>query len=253
MRRLTQWFKRPFGETSQIRELRRRIEAETNLRVIVNASPTELDGWIATEANLLDPRSASSWGNYFHRSSLEAILAEHVWDEWTLDQGLAAARSCFQYLLPGGYLRVAVPDGFHPSPSYLERVRSGGDRTNQRPPRTLYNYISITEAFRRAGFQVRLIEYFDENGLFHTNHWDVSKGLVQSSLLFDERNEQEPYGYTSLFIDAVKPDAAAMGVTAMPSAAKASSGGAWGERSDRVESSKENDDGQHNEKQRDAA
>lgn len=29
-------------------------------------------------------------------------------------------------LKPGGYVRVAVPDGFHPDPAYIEMGRPGG-------------------------------------------------------------------------------------------------------------------------------
>ena len=38
-----------------------------------------------------------------------------------------AARNCFQFLRPGGYLRVAVPDGFHPSQQHQDLQRSGAN------------------------------------------------------------------------------------------------------------------------------
>jgi predicted SAM-dependent methyltransferase len=51
------------------------------------------------------------------------MLAEHVWEHLTEEEGLAAARACFKYLSPGGFLRVVVPDGLHPDPAYVEWSR----------------------------------------------------------------------------------------------------------------------------------
>ena len=73
----------------------------------------------------------------------------------------------------------------------------------------LYNHQSFSRLFRGAGFDVRLIEYFDQRGEFHTADWDVEKGLVRRTLLFDSRNQQQRYGYTSLFLDATRPAVAA--------------------------------------------
>ena len=55
---------------------------------------------------------------YFNEGSIDAILAEHVWEHLAEEEGLAAAKCCYRYLRPGGYLRVAVPDGFHPDANF---------------------------------------------------------------------------------------------------------------------------------------
>ena len=78
----------------------------------------------------------------------------------------------------------------------------------------LYDHHSFAAVFLAVGFQVQMIEFFDQEGVFHSNHWDVSKGLVKRSLLFDERNTAQPFAYTSLVLDAVKPCAAVMGLEA---------------------------------------
>jgi hypothetical protein len=54
------------------------------------------------------------------------IKAEHVWEHLMPEQGATAARICHRFLRPGGYVRVAVPDGLHPDPKYVEWVRPGG-------------------------------------------------------------------------------------------------------------------------------
>ena len=197
----------PFRQMLLARRLRRRIEVADGLRVMIGASGTEMEGWIATEQSLVDLLQPASWERFFLPDSLDAVIAEHVWEHLTPSQGFVAANTCFQFLRPGGYLRVAVPDGNHPSPAYIARVRPGGTGPGADDHKVLYNFHTFSEVFQQAGFDVRLIEYFDDAGRFHTADWDVSEGLVRRTLLFDERNTRQQHGYTSLFLDATKPSA----------------------------------------------
>lgn len=208
MNRLADWCRFPSIEPRPIRRFRRQIESENGHRLALGVVHERRAGWISTDLSVIDPRDHRTLGRFFHRSSVDALLAEHVWQKWTIQQGFEAAKNCFQYLKPGGCLRVAVTDGFHPSPSYLRRERVSA---SQDDVRSLYNYISLGQLFAEAGFRCQLIEYFDEDGSFHSNPKDVSKGLIHTRPLRDTRNEQEPYEYTSLILDALKPDAKAMG------------------------------------------
>ena len=54
-------------------------------------------------------------------------------------------------------------------------------------------------------FQVRLLEYWDEQGQFHYHDWDENAGFIGRSKRFDTRNQGEKLGFTSLIIDAIKP------------------------------------------------
>lgn len=56
-----------------------------------------------------------------------------------------------------------------------------------------------------AGYKVRLLEWFDEQGKFHHEDWNVEDGLIRRSTRFDPRNSANPTTYTSLIIDASKP------------------------------------------------
>src|SRR5437660_975249 len=96
------------------------------LKLVVGASGIHDDQWVPSDIeylNLLNPRH---WSMYFNEGSIDAILAEHVWEHLTEEEGLAAAKCCYRYLRPGGYLRAAVPDGFHPDTNYIQHVRPGG-------------------------------------------------------------------------------------------------------------------------------
>jgi predicted SAM-dependent methyltransferase len=57
----------------------------------------------------------------------------------------------------------------------------------------------------KAGYKVNLLEWFDEQGKFHHENWDVAGGFIKRSTRFDPRNSTNRTTYTSLIIDAIKP------------------------------------------------
>ena len=212
VRLLQHWLGSQSRHSRATRLLRRQIESHDRIRLAIGSETHCSEDWIPAESDQIDLANAASWSSFFQKSSVDAILAEHVWEHLSEHDGKIAARNCFQFLQPGGYLRVAVPDGFHPSQPRQALGRLGGSEIGTVGCGTLYNYRSFANAFLAVGFQVQLIEFFDQEGVFHSNHWDVSKGLVKRSLLFDERNTAQPFAYTSLVLDAIKPGAAAMGL-----------------------------------------
>lgn len=58
--------------------------------------------------------------------------------------------------------------------------------------------------FEAAGFQVKLLEYCDENGQFHYSDWEENGGFIYRSKRFDHRNQDGKLGFASLIVDAVK-------------------------------------------------
>jgi predicted SAM-dependent methyltransferase len=192
----------------RIWRLRRELAQARQRRIIIGASGTSQAGWLATdiaELNLLLPEK---WRRVCEPSSLDAIVAEHVWEHLTAEEGVVAAKTCFEYLKPGGHVRVAVPDGLHPDPSYVESVRPLGTGPGADDHRVLYNHRTLRQTFEAAGFVVRLQEYFDEQGRFHSQDWDPADGHIRRSRRFDPRNAEGKLNYTSIILDAVKPAAA---------------------------------------------
>lgn len=182
----------------------KRLSKRRPLRIVVGASGVFDDGWIPTDIEYLNLLNQEHWEEYFSKDSIDAILAEHVWEHLTLNEGLVAARRCFQYLKPGGYLRVAVPDGFHPDPEYIEWVKVDGVGPRADDHKVLYNFETLSGIFKRAGFEVELLEYFDSKGEFHYADWDVAGGTIHRSKRFDERNKNGELKYTSIILDARK-------------------------------------------------
>jgi predicted SAM-dependent methyltransferase len=174
-------------------------------RIIIGTSGTGFTGWIGTDREVLDLLHGPSWEQYFSPDRLDAILAEHVWEHLKPGDAAVAARVCHRFLKPGGYLRVAVPDGFHPDPAYVQAVKPGGSGWGSDDHKVLYTYRSFSELFIAAGFEIRLLEYFDESGSFVRQPWSPEQGMIRRSERFDVRNTGKPLAYTSIVLDACKP------------------------------------------------
>jgi predicted SAM-dependent methyltransferase len=180
------------------------------LRIIVGAGGTSYQGWISTQIEFLNLLTPNHWERYFTPDSIDAILAEHVWEHLTTEEGILAAKMCFKYLRPGGHLRIAVPDGLHPDPEYIEYVRPGGSHWAEKDHKVLYTYQSLRDIFVKVGFQVELLEYFDEEGKPHHKEWNPEDGFICRSIIHPsdrlwQGKQGEPLNYSSIILDARKP------------------------------------------------
>jgi predicted SAM-dependent methyltransferase len=144
--------------------------------------------------------NGESWSHYVRPDSVDALLAEHVWEHMTLDEAKSAASTCYRYLKPGGYIRVAVPDGFFPDPAYQDYIKVGGvaGGSEKGGHQVVYTHIKLREVFEAAGFSTVLLEYHDESGVFHGSPWDPADGMIHRSKRFD------PRGPISIILDARK-------------------------------------------------
>ena len=185
-------------------KLKKALANSPKLQIVVGASGVFEDNWIPTDIHTLNLLKPNSWKLFFKENSIAAILAEHVWEHLTPEAGSIAAKTCYRYLKNGGYVRVAVPDGYHPKQEYINYVRPGGTGAGADDHKILYNYKTLSKAFEDAGFQVKMLEHFDENGKFHFSDWEKKDGMVHRSMRFDERNTNNELNYTSLIIDAIK-------------------------------------------------
>lgn len=183
----------------------RALANKVQKRIVIGSAGTAFKGWVSTDKETLNLLDEGTWKNYFKPDSLDAILAEHVWEHLTVTEAIIAAKNCYTFLKPHGYLRVAVPDGFHPDPAYINEVKPGGCGAGADDHKILYTHTSIGELFSSIGFDVHFYEYFDEFGQFHCADWNPSNGLIQRSKKFDDRNAGEKLAYTSIIFDAVKP------------------------------------------------
>ena len=120
------------------------IAAGNPLKIIIGAGATRYDGWIATDIPAFDILNREHWTLLFPEHSIDRMLAEHVFEHLTPEQLAAVLREARRYLNSGGRIRFAVPDGNHPDPNYIDRVRPGGSGIGASDHKVLYDCDSIS-------------------------------------------------------------------------------------------------------------
>ena len=177
------------------------------MKIIIGAGKTNYDGWVSTQENELNLLNRTDFEHMFYKDKPCAFLAEHVWEHMTLEDGIIAAKNCFDFLVDGGYIRAAVPDRFFRNEWYQNIVKIGGNGNPNHPAYThkiVYDYKLFCSVFEQAGFDVELLEYCDEEGTFHYKYWNEADGKIGRSLRFDTRNTIGKLGMVSIIIDAKK-------------------------------------------------
>lgn len=185
-------------------QLKAKIKNSTGkLQIIIGAHTTDYKDWLPTNIENLNLLEIASFDNLFGDKKADRFLAEHVFEHISYDDAIIALKNCNKYLKKGGVVRIAVPDGFHPNPDYINMVKPGGHGEGAHDHKLLYDYKTLSKAFEESGYRVNLLEYYDENGQFHFNEWDSKDGHVIRSKRYDKRFN-EPLGYSSLIVEGIK-------------------------------------------------
>lgn len=171
------------------------------LKIIIGAGSTRYDGWIATDIPAFDILNGDHWTLLFQSDSIDRLLAEHVFEHLSTDRLGKFLRLARGYLASSGCIRFALPDGNHPDLSYIERVRPGGIGEGAADHKVLYDCDLIAKLLRKADYDFRLLEYFDEAGTFQRMPWQREDGFIGRSADNDPRNAKGDLVYTSLIVD----------------------------------------------------
>ncbi|GGB61420.1 class I SAM-dependent methyltransferase [Fictibacillus barbaricus] len=184
------------------------MKTQQDIKLVIGAGEYYNNpGWLHTQEEELNLLNKEEWEEKFEPESVSAILAEHVWEHLTYEEGQTAAKICYAFLKPGGYIRCAVPDGYFPDEAYQEMVQIGGPGPKDHPAvshKIVHTYKTLSKMFETAGFQVELLEYCDVSGSFHQNEWDGKDGVIFRSKRYDPRNQGERIKFPSLIVDAIK-------------------------------------------------
>ena len=179
------------------------------------------------QLDLFQPESMISLRQGMNRKDgLPGFFAEHVLEHFEPSQVLRLAASAFYNLRPGGVFRVAVPDGYKPSPSYQQYIRPGLTPSGYGQAHMVsWTVDNLPVLFQRVGFQIIHKEHYDAMGDFFRSpdayKDDTVLGKIRRSSRHDPRNQpnydntQDPsiandlregeVFFSSLWFDAVKP------------------------------------------------
>lgn len=195
-----------FKDVLSYRMVRRKLKGKNEkIKIIIGANDTYQSNWISTNQSFLDLLKEEDWRALFSFNSISNIVAEHVWEHLDYIDGVNAAIRCKKFMEIGGKLRVAVPDKNHPNRYYNELCKTNGvGNIYGDQHKIFYDYKLIQKMLSEAGFRdIKLLEYFDESGEFHTLPWDCEDGFIKRSKN-DPRNWDGQLRYTSLIVDAIK-------------------------------------------------
>ncbi len=158
------------------------VAASQPIKIIVGAAMTHQAGWYATNEQWLDITRGTHWQRVFHGKALVThVLAEHVFEHLTPDETRSTLRNMAKHMVPGGRVRIAVPDGYHPDPSYIRHVGIAGIGADAEDHKQLLNSDSLRQYLEEAGFQATLQEGYQSDGVLVQTALQGEHGLVVRS------------------------------------------------------------------------
>ncbi len=181
------------------------------LKIIVGAAMTRQAGWYSTNEQWLDITNAQHWKNVFcGKALLTHVLTEHVFEHLTEDETRRALGLLWQHMLPGGRIRIAVPDGYHPDSTYLKHVGIAGIGADAEDHKQLLNSDSLCRFLEDAGFVSEMREGYRGDGELVQKPINPSSGLVirsrsNAETMADRKGWDFVDANTSLVVDGIRP------------------------------------------------
>lgn len=151
------------------------------IKLIVGSSNTSQKGWISTEQSYFNLLDLSSMTKFVGRKNVSRILMEHVLEHLTQEEIAIALNNLRKVLSINGSIRVAVPDGFHPSPWYQIQTGINGTEPGADDHKSSLNFVNLSRAAIDAGYEIHLLEYFTEEGTFICEPYSEDKGRIERS------------------------------------------------------------------------
>lgn len=71
------------------------LETHQKMRIIVGAAENNYEGWIATDKHALNLVREADWAFHFKPNTVDAILAEHVWEHLDARDAVLVTQNCF--------------------------------------------------------------------------------------------------------------------------------------------------------------
>jgi len=174
--------------------------SKRELKIILGAALTNQAGWLSTNEEYLDISIREDWERILPRKSMiKRMVAEHVFEHLTKEEMLRAISLCHEYLIPGGTLLIAVPDGNHPDEEYRLHTGINGIGPDARDHKQFIKYEELEKAAKESDFQsCEQIEGYNSNGRLTKRELDSSEfGHIARSR---NNNNKPPEDWN--FIDA---------------------------------------------------
>ncbi len=176
---------------------------EKKLKIVLGSALTSYSGWHSTNEQYLDITQKEHWQRLFKSpQSITAMVAEHVFEHLSYPEMMIALSLCYQYLIKGGTLLVAVPDGNHPEAEYRLNAGINGIGPDACDHKQFLTSEKLRNSATSCGFSFKHIEgYTDKGNLINAYENFQHLGYIRRSRL----RGTSPYvgpDATSNFIDS---------------------------------------------------
>ena len=182
------------------RKIKKSIQSSKITKVILGAgyeTPVP-EGWIATDIPHFDITKESDWDFFFSEEKIDHLLAEHVLEHITEQDVAKVLNLAHKYLKKGGTFRIAVPDGWNKDPDYIKRVKPPADGHL-----SYWNLKSLKDILEKRHFEVKEIEYCNEQGELTLTEFNFNNGIILRSKAKGFKSKYVE-NYNSLIVDALK-------------------------------------------------
>ena len=203
-----------------------KIRLTDKIRIVCGASATQFEGWVSFNIDTLDITKDKDFKYFFEKRKIDNILLEHVIEHLEYDDFIIFLGLVRKYLKKGALVRVAVPDGNHPSQYIRELTGIRGTEPGADDHKYLYKIEDMDRIASQMGFKLSSLEYFDPKGEFVIKDYNFENGYVsrcsknyigrftESSDEYDKmintvpeefrpQFEQKGISYTSLLVDFI--------------------------------------------------
>jgi predicted SAM-dependent methyltransferase len=163
------------------RKVRALVEQGGELRLNLGSGPRKVPGWVSVD--ILGMGAELPWdlrrGVPFPDASAQAVFLEHVLEHFSLGDGLELLEDCRRVLVPGGIIRVGVPDfgryleSYSGDRKYIEELRPSrptpllavAEVALHHGHRSVWDAMTLERALSDAGFVDASARKFGDSAL----------------------------------------------------------------------------------------
>ena len=137
-------------------------------------------------------------------NSFDGIFSEHVQEHFSLDDGIALLRECHRILVPGGWLRIVMPDAEKIMRTYFDNP---SELMSHRPAPSGIAMETVNDYFRQRYEHQCLYDFdlarhaLEAAGFTHVTRSSFTDGRSPREMILDDSK----YAWESLYVEAAKP------------------------------------------------
>ena len=151
---------------------------KNNIKINVGAGGNFFEDWISLEKNDLDITNKQEWFKLFNGYKIKNVLLEHVAEHLYYEDFIKFLNIIKPYLDQKASVRVAVPDGNHPSNYVKELTGINGTEPGGDDHKYFYTISDMEIIAHELNYTLNKIEYFTKDGIFISQNISFENGYI---------------------------------------------------------------------------